>query len=125
LVAYDKVKTWYYLFLILQSFALFVYIVRFVRDREAIKFAIVMLLRGMLIESVLMIALRIHNQSFDVPFVQFRIDTDDASRVAGTVRSPVTASCYLSLLLASSLALTLTPVSRRIKQLSFAAFCLG
>ncbi len=124
-VAYDLSKAFYYLFMVLQSFLLFLYIVRFVRDREAITFAVGMLLMGLLIESIIMIGLRIYNESFEIPFIRFRVDTEDGSRVAGTVGSPVTASTYLSLLLASALAMTVTPARRIYKWIAGLAFCLG
>lgn len=125
LVAYDRTVAVFYLSLLIQNFLLFLYIVCFVRGRSDIVFTVGMLLLGLAVEGAIMIALRVYNESVELPLVNLRVDTEFGSRVAGTIGSPVTASTYLSLLLPAALVLWATPVRRVYRLIAAGASILG
>jgi O-antigen ligase len=125
LVAHDAPRAIFQVFLMAQFGLLYLYIVRFVRDREEILFVAAMLIAGVLLESLLMIGLRIHNESFEISLIQFRIDPDDATRVAGTFVAPVAAAAYLSLLLAPALTMSIFSQEKLVRLMAFLAVCFG
>jgi O-antigen ligase len=111
------------IFMLLQSFLLFVYIVKFVRSRQDLLLVVTLLLIGLTYESLVMIGLRVlgHN----VSFAGVTAGIDDSGRVFGTIGSPNTAASYLTLILPLALGVLLTPLSRRHKWLAAAALGLG
>jgi O-antigen ligase len=85
-------------------------------------FIVSMLLVGLLLQSVVMVAVGLVKHDIGFGNVIARIDR---TRVEGTLGSPINAAAYLSLLLAPSLGLLVAPVARRYKCLAAAALGLG
>lgn len=130
LVARDVELSLFEVFLLLQMFLLYVYIIGTVRTREDILFIVTMLLTSLVLESLVMIGLRYVGQNFSIAGVSSRIDVSTRAvgqsyRVAGTVGSPITAASYLSLLLAPAIGVLLTRVERSYHWLAALAFGLG
>jgi len=130
LVARDVELSLFEVFLLLQMFLLYVYIIGTVRTREDILFIVTMLLIGLVLESVVMIGLQSFGQNFNIAGVSSRIDVSKGAiglgyRIAGTVGSPNVAASYLSLLLAPAISLLLTRLGRWYKWLAALAFGLG
>lgn len=123
LVAQNPRLALFEIFLLLQSFLLFIYIIKAVQSRQDLQFVITMLLVGLILESSVMIGLRVvgHN----VSIARIKLGIDIGGRVSGTLGSPNTAASYLTLLLAPALAVLLTPLQGRHKWLAALAFCLG
>jgi putative inorganic carbon (HCO3(-)) transporter len=111
------------IFLLLQSFLLFVYIVKSVQSRQDLLFVVTLLFIGLVVESLVMIGLRVVGHSITIARIKAGIDA--SGRVSGTIGSPNTAASYLTLLLAPALGLLLTPLERRYKWLAALAFGLG
>ena len=130
LVARDVELSLFEVFLLLQMFLLYVYIIGTVRTREDILFIVTMLLIGLVLESVVMIGLQSFGQNFNIAGVSSRIDVSTgaarpAYRVAGTVGSPNTAASYLSLLAAPAISILFTRLEHWYKWLGALAFALG
>lgn len=111
------------IFLLVQTLLLFIYLVGTVRTRQDVLFIVTMLLIGLILQSVVMIGLRLIGHSITIANITARID--DGSRVGGTIGSPNNAATYLSLLLAPALSLLLTQVGRGYKLMAALAFGLG
>jgi O-antigen ligase len=122
LFAQDVQLSMFALLLLGQTFCLYAYIVGTVRTRQDLLFIMTMLLIGLILESLLMIALRGIGHSVETGVILARID---GTRVGGTVGGPNTAAGYLSLLLAPALALLMTRLGRFYKGLATLAFVLG
>jgi O-antigen ligase len=122
LVAANATLAFYEIFLLFQSFLLFLYIIHWVRTQEDVLFIVSMLLVGLLLQSVVMVAVGLVKHDIGFGNVIARIDR---TRVEGTLGSPINAAAYLSLLLAPSLGLLVAPVARRYKCLAAAALGLG
>lgn len=130
LVARDVELSLFEVFLLLQMFLLYVYIIGTVRSRQDVLFIVTMLLIGLVLESVVMIGLQSFGQNFNIAGVSSRIDVSKGAiglgyRIAGTVGSPNVAASYLSLLLAPAISLVLTRLGRWYKWLAALAFGLG
>jgi len=130
LVARDVELSLFEVFLLLQMFLLYVYIIGTVRSRQDVLFIVTMLLIGLVLESVVMIGLQSFGQNFNIAGVSSRIDVSKGAiglgyRIAGTVGSPNVAASYLSLLLAPAISLLLTRLGRWYKWLAALAFGLG
>jgi putative inorganic carbon (HCO3(-)) transporter len=111
------------IFLLVQSFLLFIYVIKSVRSRQDLLFVVTLLLIGLVLESLIIIGLRILGHSISIARIKAGIDA--GGRVSGTLGSPNTAASYLSLLLAPALGAMLTPLERRYKWLAALAFGLG
>ena len=122
-VAYDVDLAFFEIFLLWQTFFVYIYVVNFARTWQNLLLVIALILFGLLLESVIMVGLRGIGRSISVGPVLARIDP--SSRVGGTVGSPNDASAYVSLLLAPALSLLLTPLGRWYKWLAGFAFCFG
>lgn len=130
LAARDVELSLFEVFLLLQMFLLYVYIIGTVRSRQDVLFIVTMLLIGLVLESVVMIGLQSFGQNFNIAGVSSRIDVSKGAiglgyRIAGTVGSPNVAASYLSLLLAPAISLVLTRLGRWYKWLAALAFGLG
>lgn len=111
------------IFLLVQSFLLFIYIIKSVQSRQDLLFIVTLLLIGLAFQGTVMIGLRIIGHSMSVARISARIDA--SGRVSGTIGSPNTAASYLTLLLAPALGVLLTPLKRCYKWLAGLAFGLG
>lgn len=122
LVAQNDLLASFEVFLLFQTFLLVLYLVRFIRSRQDIQLLITMLLIGLVLESLVMIGLRILGHSISIAGIKASID---GGRVSGTLGSPNTAAGYLELLLAPAMGVLLTPLPKRYKLLAGLAFSLG
>lgn len=111
------------IFLLLQAFLLYVYVIHAVRTRDDVKFLVAMLLSGLVIEGLIMIGARVVGHGLYIANITVRIDTD--GRVGGTIGSPNGAAAYLLILLTPALSLLLTGLSKQYKSLALLAFGLG
>lgn len=121
--AHDVILSAFEIFLLLQMFLLYVYIAGTVRTRQDVLFIVIMLFIGLVLESLVMVALRFVGHSFSVAGMLARIDPDN--RVGGTVGSPINAAAYLCLLLAPAMSILLTRLAWYYKWLAALAFGLG
>ena len=128
-VARDARLSFFELFLLVQMYLLFLYVVNFVRTREDVLFVVGLLLAGCLIESALMVLLRFANlRSGLLGLVHIRVDTEvngELTRVGGTVGSPNEAGAYLSLVLSLAVSLLFTNATRTYKWLAAAVLGFG
>ncbi len=122
-VARDVELTIFELVILVQMFLLYVYVVNTVRQRHDVLFIVTMLLLGLILESFVMMGLRLVGHSISLGPVMARIDA--TARVGGTIGSPNAAAAYLTLLLAPALSLLLTRLGRGYKALAILAFGLG
>ena len=126
--AYDPGLAVRELFLLLQMFLLFVYVVGRVRTWPDARFAITMILAGLLLEGLIMIWMLATGSGFEVAGMSGRVDVDeatDAARFGGTVGSPNNAAAYLAMLLAPAASILLTNLGRAYKVLAGLALLLG
>lgn len=130
LVARDVTLSMFEIFVLLQTFLLYVYIAATVRTRQDVLFVVTMLLIGLVLQSLVMIGLGSVGQNFSIAGISSRIDATTSTagqfyRVAGTIGSPNTAASYLSLLLVPAISLLLTRLGQGYKWLAALAFGLG
>jgi O-antigen ligase len=129
-VARDVTLSSYELFMLLQIFLLYLYIVSTVRGDGEVLLLVAALLFGLVFESLFILAQRYLGPGFHLPGITNRIDAGIAAsglstRLGGTLGSPNTAGSYLALLLPVALAVTIAPLARRYKLLAAVGFVLG
>lgn len=125
-VARDVTLSMFQIFLFLQMFLLYVYIVGTTRTRQDVLFIVAMLLIGLVVESLIMIGVYFIGQDFSITGVSTAsYATGRQLRPGGTVGSPINAASYLSLLLAPAMSLWLTRLGQRYKWLAVLASALG
>jgi O-antigen ligase len=122
-VASDRALASFEVWVLLQTFLLYVYLVKHVCTRRDVAFIATVLLCALLVESCVMIGLRALGHGIQLGPFNARVDPD--MRVGGTVGSPNTAGAYVSLLLAPCLGYLIVSVSRRQKLLAILAFIVG
>ncbi len=120
--AYDRTLVLFQFALHFQMLLLYVYIVGTVHTKEDIEFIIAVLMFALLMESIIIIALRFIGTTIRVSGLTFLVY---GSRVAGTVGSPNSAGAYLSLVLGPAIVVAFTPLGRGYKWLAGAAAVLG
>ena len=123
LVAHDRQLALFEFTLLIQFLLLFVYLVGNVRSRDDIKYIITLIMLVLILESLLMILVRVLGRTIQAGSLMIRID--NTGRVGGTVGSPINAASYLTLVMAPLLGIWLMPLSRRYKWLAGGAFALG
>lgn len=114
--------------LLVQTFLLYIYVVSHVRTPQDVRFIVTLSLIGLILESVIMIALLVTGQILNIPGLSTHIEGDQSngvSRIGGTIGSDNGAAEYLSLLLAPAASVMLTPFGRRHGWLAILAFGLG
>jgi putative inorganic carbon (HCO3(-)) transporter len=121
LVAPDGTLAFFEMFLLLQTFLLFLYVVNTTKTREDVLFVVTMLLTGLVLESLIIIGLRFLGHSVRVAGILARVDP--GPRVGGTVGSPNNAAAFLVMPLVCALGVLLTQTGRFTKML--AAIALG
>ncbi len=122
LVAQDIQLSIFQIFFLGQMYLLYIYIVGTVQSREDIVFIITILLIGLILESLLMIGLRVIGHSIEIGNIRAVIE---GNRVSGTLTAPNIASSYLSLTLAPAMGIVLTKLEQKYKWLAVIAFGLG
>jgi putative inorganic carbon (hco3(-)) transporter len=121
--AHDVMLSIYELFLLIQMFLLYIYVVATVRSREDIRFIVTMLLAGVVLESLVIVGLKFVGHSISFAGISASIMGD--IRQAGTLKSPNRAASYLTLFLALSVSIFLTELPRFYKRLAAFTFGLG
>ena len=122
-VASDVMLSMFELFLLVQMFLVYIYIIGTVRTRQDVVFVVVMLFIAVFLASLIVIGLRFVGHSISIGGLYARID--QGTRVGGTVGSPNTAASYLTLFLAPAFAALLARLGTRHKSLSALVFGLG
>jgi putative inorganic carbon (HCO3(-)) transporter len=129
IVARDATLSLFEIFLFLQMFLLYIYVINFVQTREDVLFIITFLLIGLILESLLIIGLGYSGRGGGLAGISSRVDmakhAGDTSRFSGTLGSANTAGSYLSLSLTIALSVLITSLKRWYKQLALVAFALG
>jgi putative inorganic carbon (HCO3(-)) transporter len=131
IVAQDVGLSLFELFLLLQMYLVYVYVTNFVRTRKDLMFVVSLLLIGALLESWVMIALRLTGVPSSLAGLTtshihvLARERDGAVRIGGTVGSPNNAAGYLSLLLAPAASVLSTSLGRAQKLLATAVLGFG
>lgn len=120
----------YELFLLIQIFLLYFYIINTIKDRDNLVFVISVLLIGLVFESIIIFLIRILGQEFSIPGIMASVYGDSASpeeanRIAGTLTSANSASSYICLLLAPAVSLIFTNLRMPYKLLGALAAMFG
>jgi putative inorganic carbon (HCO3(-)) transporter len=129
--ARDTALASFELLLLVQTFLIFVYIASRIRTRADVQFLVVLLVAGLALQAFMAVWLRYTGQDLRIGALSGRVDVSSTpggsqgERIGGTVGSPNTAAAYFTLLIVPALALLLTGVARRYKQIAFLAFPLG
>jgi putative inorganic carbon (HCO3(-)) transporter len=116
------------LFLLVELFLVYVYLVANIRSRQDVGFVVTWLLCGLVLESLIILGLGLTGHSFDVAGLKGRVDEstgDWGPRFAGTVGSPNNAAEYLELLLAPAVAVLASTLGRFCKALAGLGLALG
>jgi hypothetical protein len=129
-VARDRALAVYYVALLLQTLALFVYVVSWVRSRSDVLFVLTILMAALVAESLLMVGLYITGANVNLPGITTRHPLAGSvdypvNRVGGTISSPNMAGGVLALLLGGALGLLAAPVPRRLRGWALAALATG
>jgi O-antigen ligase len=127
-VARDRTLAGYEVALLLQTCLLFIYVVSTTRTRQDVGFLATALVACLLVESVLLIGLRVTGANFGVLGISSSNNLAAVAgntRLAGTMGSPNTAGSFLAMLLPLAIAMLATPVSARVRRLCVAAIPLG
>jgi hypothetical protein len=123
-VARDRTAGGFEVALIAQMLMLFVYVASNVRSRRDVRFVVVLLLGGLLLESMLALAGYVSGATIHVPgtaVVHQTVSDPIGSRLVGTFAAPNTAGAYFAFMLALSLSLCLSPVGWRLRHLAVLA----
>jgi putative inorganic carbon (HCO3(-)) transporter len=118
------------LFLLVQMFLVYVYLVGNIRSGQDVRFVVTCLLCGLVLESLIILGSGLTGKSFAVAGLKARVDTatDDlgvSARFGGTVGSPNNAAEYLEMLLAPAVAVLGSTLGRFPKTLAGLGLALG
>ena len=122
-VARDRQLAAFELALLVQILLLVIYLVATIRTTAELLFLVRLLLLALLLQSVVMIGLRLLGHSLILGPLHLRIDPDQ--RVGGAIGGPNTAAGYLALLLPVALALFWSKLDRLTRNLALLALALG
>jgi O-antigen ligase len=129
LFAGDKVLAIYWVLVLLQTLAVFVYLARTVRTHDDLLFVAALLVAGLLVESLIMCWQWFgHAPSVAVPNVapgQILPSVLFEERMTGTFGSPNSAGSYLALFLPLAATMAVMPIQRALRALAVAAFAFG
>lgn len=109
-------------FLLLQTFLLYVYVVAHIRSREEVLFVATMLLAGLCLEGLIMAGTWVRGEGIRVAGFLSRIE---GGRVSGTVGGATEAAAAILLLLAPAAGVLLSRAGWAYKGLAASAFALG
>jgi putative inorganic carbon (HCO3(-)) transporter len=120
----------YEIFLLIQTFLLYVYVINNVRSREDLLFIVVMLLVGLITESLIIILMQVTGRGFSIAGIMGDIyaqsaTPDGISRIGGTLKSANLAGSYLSMLLVPTFSILILKHKRFYKWLALSAFICG
>jgi O-antigen ligase len=111
-VAYDAALARNELWLLLQTFLVYVYVVNQVRSEQDVQFLLKMLLLSALAQAVLIIGLSLRGSDLIIGPYWARVEPR-SMRIGGTVGSPNTAGAYLAFVIAPCLAFLQIAANRR------------
>lgn len=116
--------------LLLQMFLVYVYLVGAVRTERDVRFVVTWLLCGLVLESLLILGLGLAGEGFKVAGLTGRVDEytkefGPTARFGGSVGSPNNAAMYLEMLLAPAIAVLATTLGRSYKVLAIVGLGLG
>jgi putative inorganic carbon (HCO3(-)) transporter len=118
------------IFLLIQIFLLYLYVINKIRKKKDLLFILVFLLVGLIGESLIIMLMQVMGQEFSFAGIRGNIYASAAtpegvSRIGGTLVSANTAGSYLSLLLAPAFSILVTQVNKPYKWIGAAAFICG
>jgi putative inorganic carbon (HCO3(-)) transporter len=118
------------IFLLVQIFLLYLYVINKIRKKKDLLFILVFLLVGLIGESLIIMLMQVMGQGFSVAGIMGNIYASAAtpegvSRIGGTLQSANTAGSYLSMLLAPAFSILVTQLNKPYKWLGAAAFLCG
>jgi putative inorganic carbon (HCO3(-)) transporter len=115
------------IWLLLQMLFLFIYVSSTVRCRKDLVFLVTLLLASLIIESTLMMYVRISGEEFTLGPISTQIDASylGTGRFGGTLGSPNTAGGYLTMLTLVAVSVFFTRLGRFHKLLAALAFSSG
>ena len=122
-VAQNLLLSSYGLFQMVQLLLLFVYIAFRIRSEEDVLFLVTMLLVGLILESLIMIFVRVTGTTYDLGFTTASLER--SGRVNGTMGSPNAAGGYLSMTLAVAVGALMVKDKPMLKWLAIVAISLG
>jgi O-antigen ligase len=118
------------IFLLLQIYLLYFYMLNNIDSRDSLVFIVAMLLVGLTAESLIIMLQQVVGQDFSFAGIKGHIYANSAtpegvSRIGGTLVSANTAGSYVSLLLAPAFSIILTNLKKPYKWLGMVAFICG
>ena len=126
LAAHNKTLSSYELVMLSQLLLLFIYVVSTVRTRSDVAFMLTVLMAGLLVESLVVIAVSATGWSPHFLGLRNRVDpTGFNGRVGGTVGSPNDAAAYLCLMLSAAIGILWSPLRGWVRRLALAALPVG
>jgi O-antigen ligase len=110
--------------MLVQMLLLYLYLLQAVKSWLDVRFVVSMLLLGLVIESVIMLALPLVGESLTVGFVNARLD-EETGRVGGTIGSPNAAGAYLSVMMAVAMGVLVSSQRGLLRVGALAGLTLG
>ncbi len=110
-------------FMLLQQLLLFIYIVATVKSREEVKYILLILFIGLILQGTIVILLRGIGHTIKIAGLTARVDK--GMRIGGTVGGPNTAGGYFSLLLVPALSTLVANARDKLKWSGALAFGIG
>jgi O-antigen ligase len=128
-VAQDRTVAGFQIAMYVQMLLLFVYVASTVRTRAELRFVVIMLLVGLVLECLVTLAMYASGGAFQVPGLLTEsapaTGGTGASRAAGTIVSPNNAGAYFAFMLALAAAVFLSGVDARLRRLALVACVLA
>jgi putative inorganic carbon (HCO3(-)) transporter len=130
LVAQDVTLSIFEVCLLAEACLVYFYVANAVRTRQDVLFIVKFLMIGCLLESLIIIFMRIAvtpstNWDFPIHIIAEFVGRSGLMRVGGTIGVPNIAGAYLSILLALAISLQFTNIGHTYKQLAAAVIGLG
>ncbi len=118
------------IFLLVQMFLMYFYLINKIRKRDDLLFIMVILLIGLISESLIIMLMQLTGQGFSLTGIKGNIYSEAStpegfSRIGGTLISANAAGSYLSLLLVPGFSFLLTKLNKPYKLLAIIAFITG
>jgi len=118
------------IFLLAQMFLLYFYVINNIRSRDSLVYIVVVLLVGLIAESLIIMLMQVIGQGFNFAGIMGNIYSGPSnpggiSRIGGTLQSANSAGSYLSMLMPLAFSILLTKLKRPYKWLGLIAFICG
>lgn len=129
-LGYFQILASFKVFMLAQIFLFYFYVINNVHSRDGLLFIVVILLLGLILESLIIMLMQVVGQGFTFAGIMGNIYAGSTtpggvSRIGGTLISANAAGSYLSLLLAPAFSIMLTKLKRPYKWLGLIAFICG